>query len=41
MTSSIDITKTKKGQLKHNINNTLKKLNPEEPNRISNIRNRS
>ena len=37
MASSCDITKTKKDNLKHNINNTLKKLKPEEPDSISNI----
>ena len=30
MSSSIDISQTKKGNLKHNINNALKKLRPEE-----------
>ena len=34
MVSSIDITQTKKGNLKHNINNTLKKLKPEESDSI-------
>ena len=37
MASSMDITKTKNDNLKHNINNTLKKLKPEEPDSISNI----
>ena len=37
MVSSIDITKTKKDNLKHNINNKLKQLKPEEPDSISNI----
>ena len=37
MVSYIDITKTKKDNLKHNINNKLKQLKPEEPDSISNI----
>jgi hypothetical protein len=37
MSSSIDITKTKNDNIKHNINNTLKKLKPEEPISISDI----
>ena len=37
MPSSIDITMTKKGNIKHIINNKLKKLKPEEPDSIPNI----